>query len=89
MSEPDLLLEDEPRKHPALWGLALFFLFLSVPFYYPAEREPALVWGLPDWCWVTLVADFCFAVVVAVLILFTWREKTPEKERDDGVDSGS
>jgi hypothetical protein len=88
MIQPEEKLHDEPRRHPWLWALALFFLFLSVPFYYPEGREPVLVWGLPLWCWVTLFADTCFAAVVAWMILFTWKEKAPEED-PDGNNRGS
>lgn len=77
MDDWDSKLEDEPRNHPFLWGLALFFLILSVPFYYPSGRTPVLIEGLPDWCWVTLLSDFCFAVIVGVMIHLTWKEKEP------------
>lgn len=81
MIQPEKQLRDEPRRHPWLWALALFFLFLSVPFYYPEGRPPILIWGLPLWCWITLLADTCFAATVACLILFTWKEnKAPGGE---------
>jgi hypothetical protein len=82
-------LEDEPRNHPFLWGLSLIFLIFSVPFYYPAEREPAYLWGLPDWCWVTLLCDTLFAATVAYLILKTWKERTPAPERTDADSRGA
>lgn len=82
-------LEDEPRRHPFLWGLALLFLFLSVPFYYPSDREATLIAGLPDWCWITLLADFCFAATVACLILFTWKEPGSGERPENGNSRGS
>lgn len=83
------VLLDEPRRHPGLWGLALFFLILSVPFYYPEGRDPNVIWGLPDWCWVTILADLCFAITVAWTILFTWKERPAEEETDVGDRRGS
>jgi len=65
---------DEPRRHPFLWGLALFLLFLSVPFYYPEGRIPKLIFGLPDWCWVTIVADCLFALLTSYIVMKTWRD---------------
>ena len=87
--QQEFQLEDEPRNHPFLWVLAFLFLILSVPFYYPSGREPDLIWGLPDWCWVTIVADTCFAATTAWMILFTWKEPKSTKEPEDGNHSGS
>ena len=69
---------DEPRRHPFLWAFAVLCLFVSVPFYYPDDRTPRIVYGLPDWCWITIIADTLFAIVVAYLILRTWSEPTEE-----------
>lgn len=68
------LVEDEPRRHPFIWVFALLCLFFSVPFYYPEGRDPVLIYGLPDWCWVTLAADLLLAATVVHLILRTWSE---------------
>ncbi len=70
---------DEPRNHPLLWVLAIFLLFLSVPFYYPEGRTPTLYYGLPDWCWITLFADTAFACLTSYLVLKTWADPS-EKE---------
>lgn len=75
-------ITDEPRRHPILWGLALVFLFLSVPFYYPSDREPVILWGLPDWCWVTLLANLAFAATVSVLVLCCWKESPGSDSAD-------
>ena len=82
-------LRDEPRRHPLAWAAALFFLFLSVPFYYLTDREPTLILGLPDWCWITVFADLCFAATVAGLILRTWREDSGRTGSDHDGSAGS
>lgn len=89
MDPQETKLADEPRNHPFLWVIAFFFLVLSVPFYYPSGREPDFILGLPDWCWVTIFADTCFAATVAFMILFTWKEEETTKEPIDGNSSGS
>ncbi|MCA9411388.1 MAG: hypothetical protein KC940_17805 [Candidatus Omnitrophica bacterium] len=71
-------VRDEPRRHPLLWVFALFCLFLSVPFYYPEGRAPTMIFGLPDWCWVTLIADILFALIVCWMILKTWIASSEE-----------
>ena len=72
--DPKKTTSDEPRNHRLPWILAFFFLVLSVPFYYPAGRTPSTLFGLPDWCWITLLADLGFAITVAWMILRTWSE---------------
>ena len=84
MELPEHRRPDEPRRHLFLWAIALILLFISVPFYYPEGRTPTLVWGLPDWCWVTLIADFLFAVLTAYLVLNTWKEPPLDEDSDHG-----
>ena len=78
MNETQSPVRDEPRRHPFLWFFALVCLFLSVPFYYPEGRTPTMILGLPDWCWVTLIADTLFAAIVAWMVVKTWI--TPSEE---------
>jgi len=89
MPDPEKHLDDEPRNHPMLWILAFLFLVLSVPFYYPTGREPQLLAGLPDWCWVTLLADIGFAATVAAMILRTWKEREGSKGSENGNGCGA
>lgn len=73
-------IADEPRRHAFLWVLAVVFLLFSVPFYYPTGREPWILWGLPDWCWITLLSNVAFAATVSVLVLRHWEESSDDHD---------
>lgn len=65
---------DEPMRRVWFLPLVLLLLTVSIPWYRSRGGEPRLMYGLPDWVWVTLACSFLLSVVTALVAIFCWRD---------------
>lgn len=63
-----------------IWGVYALLFAVSIPWYLPADKTPALWWGLPYWVVLSLGATLAVAVFNALVIHRYWED--PDSPED-------
>ena len=71
-----MTLRRDPLRHPWLFAAIAVLYALSIPWWF-GEGRPALVFGLPSWVALSLLATLGVACLTAFAALRLW---------DDGED---
>ena len=74
--DPADLLHDEPRRHPIVWLVYAALYAIAIPWYWPQGAGTGLVFGIPLWAAVTLLAVVALAGWTAYVIHRYWHESS-------------
>ncbi len=69
--EPRFAASSLSRTIPPLWALAFLLVIVPVMDFWNWNREPALIFGLPDWVWRSIGS--CLALSGALALFFRSR----------------
>lgn len=78
MSRPRL----EPIRKPWIWVVFAVLFALINPWYFPADPIP-LVWGIPYWALVILVASLALSGFLHYVLARQWRIVEDEENDDE------
>lgn len=78
-SSPAALVE--PIRRPGIWVVLVLLIVAAVPLYLPSGTVRPLVFGLPYWMVISVVATVLFAAFTSWVCLRRWNLAEPEEER--------
>ncbi|MFC4001631.1 hypothetical protein ACFS2C_00855 [Prauserella oleivorans] len=78
-SAPHTLVE--PIRRPGIWAVMVLLMVASVPLYLPSGTVRPLVFGLPYWMVISVVATLLFAAFTSWVCLRRWNLAEPDEER--------
>jgi hypothetical protein len=72
----------EPVRSPWLWVVMTALVLASVPLYLPSGTVLPLVFGMPYWMVVSVVATVLFAAFTSWMCLRRWNLVEEQEERE-------
>ncbi len=71
----------EPRDSPGLFGAVALLYLVSIPWWF-GSGEPRLLFGMPSWAVVSLLATLGVSCLVAFAALRRWDDGPAPDPRD-------
>lgn len=78
----------EPIKRPRVWVLVGAMVLLGIPWYLPTGTIEPIVFGLPAWFWVSVLAAVGLSATVCWACLTQWRLEDVEDMLTSGRPDG-
>jgi ascorbate-specific PTS system EIIC-type component UlaA len=76
------ILRESIMSLTKIWSVVLFFILLSVPWWFTSSESTKSIAGFPDWVVYSFVVTLLFAIAVAWIISKHWN-KLSEVDDDE------
>ena len=82
MSKP----KKEPIKNGKIWVVFGILLALITPWYFPGSFGEILIYGMPLWAIIIIIASILLSAFLSYVIKYHWMlEEENERDETEGV----
>jgi len=76
----------EPIKNGKIWVIFGILLALITPWYFPESFGEILIYGMPLWAVIIIIASILLSAFLSYVIKYHWMlEEENEKDETEGV----
>lgn len=76
----------EPIKNGKIWVVFGILLALITPWYFPVSFGEILIYGMPLWAVIIIIASILLSAFLSYVIKYHWMlEEENEKDEKEGV----